>query len=231
METIAVQHQHLDLEKQESGEKLIWPETQSTKSPIQLEESILYRDQEVPVCTCGKATCLKVVTGIAVITVAIILIILAVLATKSHVTSSPSPAASYPVSCPGPSCPDSWIGYQGKCYYFSEMEGNWTYSQSQCSALNASLAVIDSEQDLIFMLRFKVRTDPWIGLRREPGQGWKWPNGLEFNNSFVIRGDSDCTFLSDDTVSSSRCYIERNWICSKPDAYAKGTDTRGDSRV
>uniref|UniRef100_A0A8C3P9N1 C-type lectin domain-containing protein n=1 Tax=Chrysemys picta bellii TaxID=8478 RepID=A0A8C3P9N1_CHRPI len=183
-----------------AGEKLIWPETQSTKSPIQLEESILYRDQEV-------------------------------LATKSHVTSSPSPAASYPVSCPGPSCPDSWIGYQGKCYYFSEMEGNWTYSQSQCSALNASLAVIDSEQDLIFMLRFKVRTDPWIGLRREPGQGWKWPNGLEFNNSFVIRGDSDCTFLSDDTVSSSRCYIERNWICSKPDAYAKGTDTRGDSRV
>uniref|UniRef100_A0A674IHK8 C-type lectin domain-containing protein n=1 Tax=Terrapene triunguis TaxID=2587831 RepID=A0A674IHK8_9SAUR len=155
----------------------------------------------------------------------------AMLTTKSHVTSSPSPAASYPVSCPGPSCPDSWIGYRGKCYYFSEMEGNWTYSQSQCSALNSSLAVIDSEQDLIFMLRFKVRTDPWIGLRREPGQGWKWPNGLEFNNLFVIRGESDCTFLSEDTVSSSRCYIERNWICSKPDAYAKGTDMRGDSRV
>ncbi|TFJ97367.1 USP22 protein [Platysternon megacephalum] len=48
---------------------------------------------------------------------------------------------------------------------------------------------------------------------------------------FVIRGESDCTFLSEDTVSSSRCYVERNWICSKPDAYAKGTDTRGDSRV
>ncbi|KAH1183001.1 hypothetical protein KIL84_004493, partial [Mauremys mutica] len=71
------------------------------------------------------------------------------LTTRSHVTSSPSPAASYPVSCPGPSCPGSWIGYRGKCYYFSEMEGNWTYSQSQCSALSASLAVIDSEQDLV----------------------------------------------------------------------------------
>ncbi|XP_044839581.1 C-type lectin domain family 2 member D-like [Mauremys mutica] len=228
---IAIQHQHVDPEKQESGEKLIWPETQSTKSPIQREENILCHDQKVPVCTWGTATRLKVLAGIAGTAVAITLIILAVLTTRSHVTSSPSPAASYPVSCPGPSCPGSWIGYRGKCYYFSEMEGNWTYSQSQCSALSASLAVIDSEQDLIFMLRFKVRTDPWIGLRREPGQGWKWPNGLEFNNSFVIRGESDCAFLSEDTVSSSRCYIERNWICSKPDAYAKGTDTRGGSRV
>ncbi|KAG6923689.1 C-type lectin domain family 2 member D-like [Chelydra serpentina] len=226
METLAIQHQHLDPEKQESAEKLIWLETQSTKSPIQREESIPYRDQEVPVCTCGKGIGLKILSGIAGLTVVITLIVLAVLTTKSLVTSSPSPAASSPVSWPGPSCPDGWIGYRGKCYSFSEMEGNWSSSQSQCSALNASLAVIDSEQDLNFMLRFKVRTDPWIGLRREPGQGWKWPNGLEFNNSFVIRGESDCAFLSDDTVSSSRCYIERNWICSKPDAYAKGTDSR-----
>uniref|UniRef100_A0A8C3RIU1 C-type lectin domain-containing protein n=1 Tax=Chelydra serpentina TaxID=8475 RepID=A0A8C3RIU1_CHESE len=150
---------------------------------------------------------------------------LSVLTTKSLVTSSPSPAASSPVSWPGPSCPDGWIGYRGKCYSFSEMEGNWSSSQSQCSALNASLAVIDSEQDLNFMLRFKVRTDPWIGLRREPGQGWKCVISPVCSR-FVIRGESDCAFLSDDTVSSSRCYIERNWICSKPDAYAKGTDSR-----
>uniref|UniRef100_A0A8C0J344 C-type lectin domain-containing protein n=1 Tax=Chelonoidis abingdonii TaxID=106734 RepID=A0A8C0J344_CHEAB len=69
------------------------------------------------------------------------------------------------------------------------------------------------QEDNIFMLRFKVRMDPWIGLRRELGQGWKWPSGLEFNNSFVIRGESECAFLSEDTISSSRCYIERNWIC------------------
>ncbi|XP_027679047.2 C-type lectin domain family 2 member L isoform X1 [Chelonia mydas] len=56
-----------------------------------------------------------------------------------------------PLAAPGPPavpcCPDGWIGYRGKCYYFSETEGNWTYSQSQCSALNASLAGIDSEQE------------------------------------------------------------------------------------
>ncbi|XP_065420339.1 C-type lectin domain family 2 member E-like [Chrysemys picta bellii] len=26
----------------------------------------------------------------------------------------------------GPACPNGWIGYRGKCYYFSEVQGNWT---------------------------------------------------------------------------------------------------------
>ena len=46
-------------------------------------------------------------------------------------------------------CPFDWIGYRGKCYYFSEAEGNWTSSQDNCSALGASLAVLDSVEDLV----------------------------------------------------------------------------------
>ncbi|KAH1182762.1 hypothetical protein KIL84_004254 [Mauremys mutica] len=48
----------------------------------------------------------------------------------------------------GSDCPDGWVGYLGKCYYFSETEGNWTYSQKNCSALGASLAVTDTFRDL-----------------------------------------------------------------------------------
>uniref|UniRef100_A0A8C8SU68 C-type lectin domain-containing protein n=1 Tax=Pelusios castaneus TaxID=367368 RepID=A0A8C8SU68_9SAUR len=81
----------------------------------------------------------------------------------------------------GPACPDSWVGYRGKCYHFSEDEGNWTYSQTHCSALNTSLAEIDSQQD---MVRDVGRFEHWIGLRRDPGQPWKWTNGTEFNNCF-----------------------------------------------
>uniref|UniRef100_A0A674J225 C-type lectin domain-containing protein n=1 Tax=Terrapene triunguis TaxID=2587831 RepID=A0A674J225_9SAUR len=53
--------------------------------------------------------------------------------------------------CPpaGPACPDGWIGYRGKCYDFSEVEGNWTYVQSHCSSFGASLAGIDSEQEMV----------------------------------------------------------------------------------
>ncbi|XP_065420334.1 C-type lectin domain family 2 member E-like isoform X2 [Chrysemys picta bellii] len=87
-----------------------------------------------------------------------------------------------PVGAAGPGCPDGWIGYRGKCYYFSETEGNWNHSQSQCSSLNASLAGIDSEQEKNFLLRYKSFLDRWVGLQREPGQAWMWPNGTEFDN-------------------------------------------------
>uniref|UniRef100_A0A8C8SHY3 C-type lectin domain-containing protein n=1 Tax=Pelusios castaneus TaxID=367368 RepID=A0A8C8SHY3_9SAUR len=49
----------------------------------------------------------------------------------------------------GPVCPDGWVGYRGKCYYFSEGKGDWTYSRAHCSALNASLAGIDTRQDMV----------------------------------------------------------------------------------
>ncbi|CAM4635488.1 unnamed protein product [Lepidochelys olivacea] len=97
--------------------------------------------------------------------------------------------------CPpaGPSCPDGWMGYRGKCYYFSETEGSWTDSQSRCCAPGASLAGIDSEQEMVFLLRHKGVQDHWIGLRREQGQPWKWTNGTKFNHLSVSGyGPSHC---------------------------------------
>uniref|UniRef100_A0A8C3I1T0 C-type lectin domain-containing protein n=1 Tax=Chrysemys picta bellii TaxID=8478 RepID=A0A8C3I1T0_CHRPI len=74
------------------------------------------------------------------------------------------------------------MGHRGKCYYFSEAEGNWNNSQRHCSSLGASLAGIDSEQEMAFLLRHKDAHDHWIGLRREQSQPWKWTNGTEFNH-------------------------------------------------
>ncbi|XP_039373070.1 C-type lectin domain family 2 member D6-like isoform X1 [Mauremys reevesii] len=95
-------------------------------------------------------------------------------------------AARKPPPCPHcppyvtAACPDRWVGYQGKCFYFSETEENWNNSQSHCSSLNASLASIDSLPELDFMLRYKGFLDHWIGLQREQGEGqpWKWTNGF-----------------------------------------------------
>ncbi|XP_026516177.1 C-type lectin domain family 2 member B-like [Terrapene carolina triunguis] len=117
-------------------------------------------------------------------------------------------------------CPDGWVGYRGKCYYFSEAEENWNNSQRHCSVLGASLAVIDSEQDLDFMLRYKGVSEHWIGLWREQErETWKWVNGSDFNSSFPIRGGGDCAYLNDRSVSASRCITQRNWVCHKADAY------------
>uniref|UniRef100_A0A803T9F8 C-type lectin domain-containing protein n=1 Tax=Anolis carolinensis TaxID=28377 RepID=A0A803T9F8_ANOCA len=46
-------------------------------------------------------------------------------------------------------CPKGWIGYQRKCYYFSETEGNWIFGSRHCSSHNASLVVIDSQEEMV----------------------------------------------------------------------------------
>uniref|UniRef100_A0A8C3S165 C-type lectin domain-containing protein n=1 Tax=Chelydra serpentina TaxID=8475 RepID=A0A8C3S165_CHESE len=131
----------------------------------------------------------------------------------------------------GPCCLDGWVGYQGKCYYFSEAKKNWNNSQSHCSALGASLAVIDSEQEMMFLLRYKGKLDHWLGLWREQDldQPWKWANGTKFNNQFEIRGGGHCAYLSDGFVGSSRCSSFTKWICSKHDMYTvrKGAAQHG----
>ncbi|CAM5097452.1 unnamed protein product [Natator depressus] len=108
----------------------------------------------------------------------------------------------------------------------AETKGSWTDSRSRCSAPGASLAGIDSEQEMAFLLRHKGVRDHWIGLRREQGQAWKWANGTEFNHLFQIRGGGDCAYLKDEKgVSSSRCYMGRRWICRKPEVYVMGKET------
>ncbi|XP_044839800.1 C-type lectin domain family 2 member D-like [Mauremys mutica] len=122
---------------------------------------------------------------------------------------------------PGASCPDGWVGYRAKCYYFSEMEGNWTYSQSHCSSLGASLAGIDSEQEKAFMIRYKGIPDHWISFWREPNGTWKWANGTDLNSGFEIRGGGECAYLNKVGIGSSRCSTQRNWICSRPQVSAQ----------
>uniref|UniRef100_K7GD60 C-type lectin domain-containing protein n=1 Tax=Pelodiscus sinensis TaxID=13735 RepID=K7GD60_PELSI len=136
------------------------------------------------------------------ILISVIIVILSTLITR--------PAA------PLAACPDGWVGYRGKCYYFSEPRANWTDSQKNCSAHGASLAGIDSQQEMDFLRRNKGSSDHWIGLQKEPEQAWKWANGTEFNNWFPIAGREHCAFLSGNNVASTGCRSSQPWICSKP---------------
>uniref|UniRef100_K7F924 C-type lectin domain-containing protein n=1 Tax=Pelodiscus sinensis TaxID=13735 RepID=K7F924_PELSI len=134
--------------------------------------------------------------------------------------------AAWRVDCPGwfsnpealhsAACPEDWVRYRGKCYYFSELEATWTDSQKNCSAHDASLAGIDSQQEMDFLMRYKGSFDHWIGLQREPGQPWKWANGTKFNNLFLVGGEEHCAFLNHNDVGSTGCAETGRWICSKP---------------
>ncbi|XP_065419224.1 E3 ubiquitin-protein ligase TRIM11-like [Chrysemys picta bellii] len=153
----------------------------------------------------------KIVAAVVVLAVLLIAVIVWSVS-KASVTPPDRPAAC---------CPENWIGYHGKCYLFSDDEADWTSSQHFCSSHGASLAWPDTLQEEDFLMRHKDNLDPWIGLRRELAQPWKWPNGSVFNNLFQIGGGGECAYIYDITVSSSTCYTKRNWICSKPDEFAE----------
>ncbi|XP_006135815.2 C-type lectin domain family 2 member D-like [Pelodiscus sinensis] len=175
-------------------------------------------------CAVALGVVLAIVSSAFVVTVSAVLLLMRPSdALVSHaVPSLAPPFASSPASLFVSYCPKKWVGYGGKCYYFSEEEKSWNASQHFCSSFNASLAGIDTLQEKDFIMRYAGLVEHWIGLRRESGQPWKWVNGTQLKQQlFEVRAEGDCAYLSDVFVSSSRCYSVRNWICSKPDAYMK----------
>ncbi|XP_073078490.1 C-type lectin domain family 2 member B-like [Manis javanica] len=112
-------------------------------------------------------------------------------------------------------CPEDWIGFQNKCYYFSQEEGVWNSSRHNCSTQLADLTVIDTTGEMDFLRRFKSSSNHWIGLEITEDQTAKWINGAIFNKWFNIRGSEKCAYLNDDGVATARCYMERKWICRK----------------
>ncbi|XP_073541005.1 C-type lectin domain family 2 member B-like [Phyllobates terribilis] len=122
------------------------------------------------------------------------------------------------VNYPSDPCEDDWIWSRKKCYYFSSNISEWQTGQDLCASRNASLALIDSMEELNFLVRFKGSSDHWIGLSREQeGRPWVWTNGSLCNNAFHIHGVSKCVFLNSGRVFSASCYFDKYWICNKPD--------------
>ncbi|XP_021239188.1 uncharacterized protein LOC110391571 isoform X3 [Numida meleagris] len=46
-------------------------------------------------------------------------------------------------------CPNAWVGFQGKCHYFSDTESDWNSSREHCQRLGASLATIDTVEERV----------------------------------------------------------------------------------
>ncbi|KFQ22980.1 C-type lectin domain family 2 member E, partial [Mesitornis unicolor] len=113
-------------------------------------------------------------------------------------------------------CPWDWIGYRGKCWFFGEAEGNWTWGRDNCTVLGASLATLDSLEDLNFAMRFTGISENWIGLSRQNEEKpWEWVNGSRFSHLFRVHGDGLCASLGARGVDSSHCGAKNHWVCTK----------------
>ncbi|XP_012507605.1 PREDICTED: C-type lectin domain family 2 member E-like [Propithecus coquereli] len=90
--------------------------------------------------------------------------------------------------CVSATCPESWIGFGSKCFYFSEDTRNWTFSQTFCTSLEAHLARFETLEELNFLKRYKGPSDHWIGLSRESAHHvWKWTDNTDYGTSYVLK--------------------------------------------
>ncbi|KAM6107013.1 C-type lectin domain family 2 member B-like isoform 2-T2 [Phoenicopterus ruber ruber] len=154
----------------------------------------------------------RVFVPVCVVLVLLVFSLLVALIVVLSGPSLPHPAFSHV-------CPDKWLGFQGKCYHFSETESDWMTSQENCKALGASLALINTMEEMAFIKRYKGEANHWFGLRKEEDDSWRWANGTAFNNWFEVRGGAPCAYLNQERISSSFCHTKKNWLCSRPDDY------------
>ncbi|VFV38526.1 c-type lectin domain family 2 [Lynx pardinus] len=110
-------------------------------------------------------------------------------------------------------CPDDWIGFQKKCYYFSKEEGDWNSSRHDCITRGADLTIIDTTKEMDFLKRYKCTADHWIGLEITENQTLQWVNGTMSKIWFPVRGNEKCAYLDNDGAATARCYTDRKWIC------------------
>ncbi|XP_007651343.1 C-type lectin domain family 2 member E [Cricetulus griseus] len=145
---------------------------------------------------------------IAVLTVTVLSLSVALSLSGRPVTENSGPCYA--------TCPKDWIGFGNKCYYFSEEMRNWTFSQTSCMALEAHLAIHESQEELNFLKRYKGPSDHWIGLHREsPEDPWMWTDNTEYNNLVLTQGGGEYAYLNDSGISSAKDYIHKKWICRK----------------
>ncbi|XP_015443777.1 C-type lectin domain family 2 member L [Pteropus alecto] len=146
-------------------------------------------------------TTTRLLLGAIAVLLFAILVVMSVLASKGC------------IKCEAP-CPEDWLLYGRKCYFFSEEPRDWNTGRQHCHSHEAALAVIQSQKELEFMFKF-TRREPWIGLRRV-GDEFHWVNGDPFDpDTFPIAGLGECVFVEPTRLVSTECLMTRPWVCSK----------------
>ncbi|XP_069077285.1 early activation antigen CD69-like isoform X2 [Pleurodeles waltl] len=102
----------------------------------------------------------RVLLVLCVLCALLLLLVVALAALTGHCLSRDTPGPSRIESCPM-----DWLYSRNKCYYFSVMyrkEGDWDESQRFCSSHNGSLALFDTQEDLVFDNRLRGVHVHWI---------------------------------------------------------------------
>ncbi|TRZ12748.1 hypothetical protein HGM15179_014355, partial [Zosterops borbonicus] len=83
--------------------------------------------------------------------------------------------------CPCPCCPEQWVTYRGRCYFFSKGKKDWNSSQESCWAQGAHLLVISNTSEMDFF-QVQHNTFHWIGLQKDTDGNWTWGDSSKLSD-------------------------------------------------
>ncbi|XP_049495990.1 C-type lectin domain family 17, member A isoform X1 [Panthera uncia] len=128
------------------------------------------------------------------------------------------------LDCTRITCPEDWLPFEGKCYYFSPRTKSWDEARKFCQENYSHLVIINSFAEQKFVA--KAHGSPriyWLGLSDRDYEGdWKWLDGSPVTLSFWDPeepnniNDEDCASMNKGgTWNDLSCDKTTYWICER----------------
>ncbi|XP_058137892.1 low affinity immunoglobulin epsilon Fc receptor isoform X2 [Dasypus novemcinctus] len=154
----------------------------------------------------------------------LILSTLSTLPTSVPTTVVPLSLSSTPGSMCS-TCPENWVNFQRKCYYFGEGAKTWIQAKYTCSDLQGRLVSIHSAEEQDFLTKHSSWKGSWIGLRDLDIEGeFIWMDGSPVDYSNWRPGEPNNGGLGEDCVimlgsgqwNDGFCRSEQSgWVCDR----------------
>ncbi|XP_043322403.1 low affinity immunoglobulin epsilon Fc receptor isoform X1 [Cervus canadensis] len=150
-------------------------------------------------------------------------------ATTTATTMVPTTAAPLSLSStPGSvcnTCPEAWIYFQKKCYYFGEGSKKWLEARYTCENLHGRLVSIHSPEEQDFLTKRANWRGSWIGLRDLDIEGefiWMDNQPLDYSNwqpgepNDAGLGENCVMMLSSGKWNDAFCGSKlHGWVCDR----------------
>ncbi|XP_052500224.1 C-type lectin domain family 17, member A [Budorcas taxicolor] len=129
------------------------------------------------------------------------------------------------LDCTRVTCPEGWLPFQGKCYYFSPSTKSWDEARKFCQENYSHLVIISNsdEQDFVAKAHGSPRVY-WLGLNDRDVEGdWRWLDGSPVTLSFWDPQEPNNLYNNENCASMNKggtwndlsCDKTTYWICER----------------
>nr|XP_012645813.1 low affinity immunoglobulin epsilon Fc receptor [Microcebus murinus] len=122
-------------------------------------------------------------------------------------------------------CPEEWVHFQQKCYYFGEGAKKWLHAQYACEDVGGRLASIHGAEEQDFLSKRASWKGSWIGLQDLDREGqFTWMDGTPMDYSNWSPGEPNNQAQGEDCVmmrgsgqwNDAACHSKLDaWVCDR----------------